>query len=474
MILDFAAIDESQNYDVCIVGSGPAGMTCALELAKAGKQVLLLEGGDVSFSADSQDVYAGKTVGDPYFELDQSRLRQLGGSSGHWTGWCRYLEDWDFHEKGRNRYSSWPIQKSDLDPYFDRARAVLDISSIGANDPYSADILSPHFHYSTVRFAEKFGDSIRKSEGIRCAIRSNLLEILTDGNTVTGLRIADYAGSQKVVRAKAYVLACGGIENSRILLWNNEKSNGSLIKNASTLGTHWMEHPEANVGEAILTTQHFNFDEAGVCRFAPTALMMEREGILDCAIEVYEASAFHSKTGKIIRDLACIAPNYSRWAIEMLGKSLVCGSPVRAAWEQGPREDNRIVLSSDRDRFGIPRSELHWRKSDADLKTVRVMTQKVAELVAEKDIGRIRIDPWVLGGESEPAEKEPAGHHHMGGTRMGTDASQGVVDADCRVFGQPNLFVAGSSVFPSGGYANPTFTIVQLALRLSEKLATEV
>jgi choline dehydrogenase-like flavoprotein len=102
------------------------------------------------------------------------------------------------------------------------------------------------------------------------------------------------------------------------------------------------------------------------------------------------------------------------------------------------------------------------------------MTQKVAEFVAEKDIGRIRIKPWVLGEEPLPVEKEPAGHHHMGGTRMAADATQGIVDADCRVFGQPNLFVAGSSVFPSSGYANPTFTIVQLALRLSEKLATEV
>ena len=481
MIIDFTAIDTERTYDVCIVGSGPAGMTCALELAKQGKQVLLLEGGDNSYSAESQEIYAGKTIGDTYYALDETRLRQLGGSSGLWSGWCRRLDESDFREKAHNPYSVWPISKSDLDPYYDRARDILDIAPIDSGiDPESDEIAASHFRYSTVSFAEKFGDEITNSQSIRCALRSNLLEILTDGNSVTGLKIADYAGSEKQVRANAYVLACGGIENSRVLLWSNEKSNGALVKNAAMLGMYWMEHPEAVVGEAVLNHEHFSFDEVGVCRFTPKPSTMQQEEILNCSIELHKSaySATHttvySMTRKMIANLACVAPTYGSWAFKMLGKELVCGALVRAAWEQGPRAENCVVLGKERDRFGIPRSELHWRKSEADLKTVRVMTQKVAEFVAAKDIGRIRIKPWVLGEEPEPVDKEPAGHHHMGGTRMAADATQGIVDSDCRVFGQPNLFIAGSSVFPSSGYANPTFTIVQLALRLSEKLATEV
>lgn len=156
----------------------------------------------------------------------------------------------------------------------------------------------------------------------------------------------------------------------------------------------------------------------------------------------------------------------------MLNKDLVCATRFRAAWEQEPRSVNRITLGEDRDQFGIPKTILHWRKSEKDLKTVRVVVEKLAQHMAQKDIGRIKIKPWVLGEGDPPINDALAGYHHLGGTRMASTPDNGVVDADCRVFGQSNLFVAGSSVFPSGGFANPTLTIVQLALRLSHTIAS--
>jgi choline dehydrogenase-like flavoprotein len=94
----------------------------------------------------------------------------------------------------------------------------------------------------------------------------------------------------------------------------------------------------------------------------------------------------------------------------------------------------------------------------------------LAEEILRRGDGRVRLDPWVLGRGSFPTDDEIKGNHHMGGTRMSSSPATGVVNADCKVHGLSNLFVAGSSVFPSSGAANPTLTIVQLALRLADHL----
>lgn len=473
MRINLHEIGDADTFDVCIVGSGPAGITCALELAANGKRVLILEGGDTEYLKQSQDIYLGTTLGDPYFDLSTSRLRQFGGSSGHWSGWCRPIDTVDFEAKGTDTDGAWPIRKSDLDPHLDRARDLLGLKEI-ARDQLLGDsgFSQIFFSYSTVRFADKFGENLSKSTSIFLALRANLTEIETNGHAVTGLRVADFSGVEKRVRAHNYILACGGIENCRLLLWSNRKSNGLLVRNSATLGTHWMEHPEFAIGEAILSKEfNLQFDERRVSRFCPTPAFMSKEGILHCVLEVYETS--YTAARQLIADICCVAPAYGKWAFKMLNKHLVCGARIRAACEQEPRLVNRVTLGDDCDQFGIPRTVLHWRKSEKDLKTVRVAIQKLAEYAARNNIGRIKIDSWVLGEEDLPVGDESAGHHHMGGTRMAAKPDDGVVDSECRVFGQSNLFVAGSSVFPSCGYANPTLTIVQLALRLSHSIVSQ-
>jgi choline dehydrogenase-like flavoprotein len=118
---------------------------------------------------------------------------------------------------------------------------------------------------------------------------------------------------------------------------------------------------------------------------------------------------------------------------------------------------------------------LHWKKSRIDKLAPRKSATALGRYLAENDIGRIRLAPWLLqDNESFPSNDEIAGNHHMGGTRMAEMEDDGVVDSDCRVFGTSNLQMAGSSVFPSGGHANPTFAIVQLALRLSDHLSNKL
>jgi choline dehydrogenase-like flavoprotein len=131
-------------------------------------------------------------------------------------------------------------------------------------------------------------------------------------------------------------------------------------------------------------------------------------------------------------------------------------------FEQRPNPENRVALSSLRDAYGVPRIELHWRwrpEEQAELERLRTV---IAAGLESADLGRVRIETGM--------RPDPNAHHHAGTTRMHADPRHGVVDADSLVHGTDNLYVAGSSVFPTAGFANPTLTIVALALRLADHL----
>jgi choline dehydrogenase-like flavoprotein len=136
--------------------------------------------------------------------------------------------------------------------------------------------------------------------------------------------------------------------------------------------------------------------------------------------------------------------------------------------EQSPDPENRITLSYDTDEFGRRTSILHWRWRDEDRRRITRARDLYAQAFARSGLGRLiqgdwdRGQPRMVGGN----------HHHLGGTRMSADPRTGVVDVDAKVHGVAGLYVAGSSVFPAGGSVNPTLTIVALALRLADHVAT--
>jgi choline dehydrogenase-like flavoprotein len=148
--------------------------------------------------------------------------------------------------------------------------------------------------------------------------------------------------------------------------------------------------------------------------------------------------------------------------------------------EQAPNPASRVVLSEKRDVFGLPQIALDWRFCDADKRSLRVLMSALDGELRRLSLGRAESSPW-LSEEGIPWEMDPlisnhpvGGYHHMGTTRMAASPREGVVDADCRVHGLGNLYVAGSSVFPTGGWANPTLTILALALRLGDSLTRSI
>jgi len=131
-----------------------------------------------------------------------------------------------------------------------------------------------------------------------------------------------------------------------------------------------------------------------------------------------------------------------------------------------PNPSSRVKLDSTRDRFDKLRLKLDWRLTELDIKTVLRGQQIMDEELRRAKLGHIEVDDY----DEIPPPGISGGYHHMGTTRMSTDPNVGVVDATCRIHGIDNVFVAGSSVFPTSGFANPTLTIVALAIRLADHL----
>ena len=277
-------------------------------------------------------------------------------------------------------------------------------------------------------------------------------------------------GESKSFSAPIFVVATGGIENSRLLLWSNERSNGGVVPHAAALGRYWMEHPQFIAADAVLLrTDAFPLDQQNEAFFSPSKAAIERAGILNFGMRLIAKPYVGVKA--TLADLACIAPSMAQWMSGKAGMHLVCGGHVSVGWEQAPDFNNHIALSKDeRDTAGVPRTELHWQKRDIDHRTLAEGLRIFGRSLAMLDAGRLRIADWVDAGHY-PEDAELAGNHHMGGTRMHEDPDYGVVDANSKVHGMQNLYVAGSSVFTTSGYANPTTTITALALRLGYHLA---
>ena len=181
------------------------------------------------------------------------------------------------------------------------------------------------------------------------------------------------------------------------------------------------------------------------------------------------------KPASIFREAACAVPSIGGMLSEAIGKTMMCDTIVFAEWEQAPDISNQVRISRQRrDRNGVPLTELHWRKTSFDYRTVKVLFELLGVHVVETLSGRAHAMDWVIDGGNFPDNRFPAVWHHMGGTRMASSPRKGVVDANLRIFGMHNAYVLGSSVFPTAGFANPTLTIVMLALRLAEHLKQSI
>jgi hypothetical protein len=471
MILNSLDKNFTKKYDVIILGTGPAGITTAISLPPSMK-VLLVEAGDVDYSEKSQKFYDGKVIGDHYFELDICRLRQFGGSSGHWEGKCRSLDDFDFASKSYAPKAYWPIKKADINEYLVSACQILKIKPDFDSKPYlwDMDIENLSFDFSSVRFRAQYLDDISSSEHIDLITNTAMTALRIDGDSIKEVILTNLSGEKSILKSKYYVFAMGGIENGRMLKFVAVDNPGSALSKNRNVGAYWMEHPHYAVGDYFYNLPDHDQWHVGISNQKKRDLSVLNSNF-NFTSQLQPST--DGRVKKLLRDLLCVDEKVGSEVSYGLGKNY-CGGRIDASWEQEPKFENRIDLDTQVDAFGIPKTILNWKKSDLDLRTIRLSAEYIAESMVKNKQAKVRLKEWLWTGEYPTKDDLIGGAHHMGGTRMSSSKLDGVVDANLRTWDVSNLYIAGSSVFPSSGHANPTLTIVQLALRLANHLTTKV
>lgn len=519
MIIDFRELDSGSQFhaDVCVVGAGAAGITLALELARLGVDVCLLESGGLAFAPEIQALAGGEAVGVPYFPLEISRLRYLGGSTNHWGGWCTPLNEIDFEQRRWVPDSGWPLGRHELLSYYQRAQRWCqlgpfryraeewedEVRAFPDLDPNKVESRCWQFSPPT-RFGEAYREDLQASERIRVLLHGHVtaLEATDDRNAVSAVRINTLEGRSATVRARCFVAACGGIENARLLLLSGWPEGPALGNDNDLVGRYFMEHPHVMAGAIVaadpraLARTFTVFDRDGihvVAGLCPSAAAQRRERSLNCAAtlvfdsdgsergyESYRELMRNARSGRfpdrfaeriwsVMRDLGDVFEGISRPEGEpYIGAIGHMGFYLRS--EQSPNPNSRVTLGSKRDPFDLPLAKLDWRMTSDDKRAQAVTLRLIGEELGRLGLGRLQIPDWLLAEDGGWPDELSGGYHHMGTTRMAERPANGVVNADCRVHGVDNLYVAGSSVFPTGGYANPTLTIVALTVRLAEHL----
>jgi len=502
-----------EEYDVCIIGGGVAGITLAMYLDQSLK-VLLLEGGGLDYSEESQEIYKGKEIGNgagTWFEELTTRARWLGGGSNYWAGWCRPLDKTDFEKKEWVKYSGWPIKKSDLDPYLNEARSIFNLNN--SEKPiyykgFSDKLENPNenlkkctfwFSVPHVNFRDKYLDELVKRSNIHCYLNANLTDITLIDNlsSVKAIEVRNYKGNIFNAKAKLYVLATGGIENARLLLNFNKQCKNGIGNNNDLVGRFFADHPHYIVGYFILEDHIKNIFAAHQKPFSlnnsitflmPTLKFMNKKHILNFGLRIEPDEhlynpPLHSFKEKL-RSIICA----NEWSQEIYNTikrdvfkhthKMYCYTHdgfVRIASDQEPNPQSRVFLwQTEKDKFGMNRPVLNWQLSKIEKRTFKEAALEFSKIFAKLNIGRVHLDKWVLNEEvgftGFTYTQETGGRHHIGTTRMADSAKNGVVDKNLKVFGIDNLYITGSSVFSTPGHSNPTFTIVQITLRLAEYL----
>ncbi len=518
---------------VVVVGAGAAGITLARALARRGTEVLLLEGGGPAPEAETQALHDVVPVGYPLRPHYINRAREFGGSCNLWAGRCMRLLPVDFEERDWVPGSGWPITAAALEPYMAEAAAILglppvenfalethrsrlsgDESRLIAAGPFVPTVSL--WARKPKRFARAYRRELSRSPAIRVLLHANVTRLALDaaGERVESVEIRTLDGRRLEARGRLVVLACGGLEVARLLLASNDRRPQGLGNGSGLVGRFFMDHPRTAYGRVVVREgvelplmrtwplargkvqlglaptpevqrqerllHHYLTLEEEASGYAEqhyqtaieVAKVMLRRGHAGSRLELGEAV----RTPKLANFRYLLPPKeilpHEVWCAVRFAKGLLPRSRKERRYivvyfcEQPPEAESRVALSAERDPLGTPKVLFDWRIPDSVHDTLYRLQERLARALEASGIGR--LEP----GEGTPVYTDAS--HHMGTTRMGVTPRNAVIDPDCRLFEVPNLFVASSAVFPSCGHANPTLTILALALRLADRLAREL
>ncbi len=546
--LDAHGTSELTGYDLCIVGSGPAGTTLANELARSGLRICVLESGLERTTPRGDALRNVRSEGIRIKEY--SRERVLGGASTTWAGLSSPLDPIDFEARPYVARSGWPIAREELMDGYARAAERYRFPALAMFDGEGFGALRKKGDLQPAwkRIGEKvflaagepqdFGREWRgayETSAVDLWLDATLvrLEVEASGKRVGGGVARTRSGREVVVKARAFVLATGGIENARLLLCSRDASGRALGNQHDQVGRYLMNHPKNYHGIIELTrpVQDLPYylgclyrgyagyaglridpsfqrerrllnsyvrleplfpwsDDAGV--EALVLLVKQSKGFLRrwkergerevIALRDYSETGDDSEMQNARRSaassvtLALTVLAHLPRVLHYLYFRLTRAKPkirrlrVRNFMEMEPDPENRVLLAEERDANGQPIPLVRHRASELDRTSLLALHEELAAELEREGVGRLETslasaDPWPIDQDAS---------HHMGTTRMGTDPQSSVVDVSCRLHGVENVYLAGASVFPTSGCANPTFTLVALAIRLARHLEREL
>jgi choline dehydrogenase-like flavoprotein len=541
-------MDAELDAEVAIVGAGPAGITLALELANAGHRVLLVESGGDSYDAGAQRL--GDTVDeDPvHVPMSLATRRQIGGASNLWAGRCVPFDPIDFEPRSIVGDTHWPVTYTELERHFARAcewcmcgEPLFDATEISG---LAGKAMIPGWPEDEVRstllerwsmptnFGRAYRAELRDSPLVTVVSRLTCTEIVcaADGDSVKHLAARTLAGKRVKVRAKRYVLACGGIESTRLLLVSSRHHRGGIGNHSGHLGHWYMAHLGASIAQvrfstpAKQTVYGFERDPAGIYvrrrfTFAPdylaahelpnVAMWLENPEISDPshgnAVLSFIYLALASPLGRYF-----IAEGIRRRKIDTrkpVSKRLhfwnVARNVPRAAWfaltfgyerfikrgykvpgvfvpsasnayrlyyhgEHLPHYDSYIAATPELDSLGVPRIRTRLRFDEDDVRAAIRVHEHFDAYLRKHGLGYLEYLYEDL--EADFRAQLLDGYHQAGTTRMSASPADGVLDPQLAVHGFEDLFVVSSSAFVTSGQANSTFMIVVFAVRLADHL----
>lgn len=489
-IIDAQLLDAGTRFysDVCVVGAGAAGVPLALGLARAGLDVALLESGGLEHEPAIDRLNEAQNS-DPRYPLARSRVRHFGGATNHWGGLCHALEADDFEARSWIPASGWPFPRRDLDPYYARALPILDLPRLygpreldaGARDtPFLLGTENPMFaavvwlKSAPTRIGAKYREEIVQSNRVRCFLHATGMRLLParEGGHVKGLEAGTLNGRRMRFTARCYVLATGGIENARLLLLSDSLRPGGLGNQHDLVGRYFMDHLNQVVGTMIvalpagalpyreLAPRRVPGVQPGLWGFMTTPAFRAERRLLACVLNATpDARVDDAAAGvtELLIDPSGTLPPERRGSARRY--------TLTAFAEQAPNPASRVFLIGERDALGCRKVGVDLRYTADDTRSV---TESLRSFVLELGRGgRARVQ---VGANVGSVGWHILAGHHMGTTRMANDPRHGVTDGHGRVHGIANLYLAGSSLFPTTGFASPTLTIVALALRQVDHL----
>ncbi|MCC6468714.1 MAG: GMC family oxidoreductase [Alphaproteobacteria bacterium] len=522
----------SIEADICVIGAGAAGITIASGFVGTGRRVCVIESGGLDFDSNVQRLHKGINTGLYYEPLDLCRVRGFGGSTGPqgWGGWCKPLASIDFSDRPWLSMPGWPFGRQELDAYYQRAFSTLSLPPETERIAQAAEggsevlqlantvcrtelcALSPQPHLGHVS-----RDLLRAAPNVRVLLYANATLIATDpaARAVTSVQVATLAGNTLDVTARFIVLAAGGIENPRLLLLSDQVNSRGLGNHADLVGRCFMEHPRFSWGS--VTATHLaplllRYDPGSVVRQRKIGASQPASDLLfGAGVALDEATQRNQKilngrswivptpesgeheSGREFKEIvfwlkkrripADLGRRLGRVARNMPNVAATIALHLRGRvkrprrWqfitvmEQDAYPDSRVTLDRSRDALGLRKVRLHWRIGALTEESFR-RTRRL--LVANMKAAGVNCEMNLAAAEAEPVDEPRWVWHHMGTTRMSRQAGDGVVDPNCRLHGMENLYVAGSSVFPTGGNDMPTLTIVALAHRLTDHLRSRL